>query len=101
MLDKDLGGAMRRKSFQYFIVMIIVLALSLLAGMKAQAGSKTMVATKREVFKDDHVKSMKDVFKQSELEYKEYREKMIANSEETVKLLKEIRDLLQQLNAKE
>ena len=91
---------MRRKSLQYLTAIVIVLVLNLLVGTKVQAGSKKMIAGKKEVFKEDSAKSMSDVFKRSELENKEYRGKMIFNGEESVKLLKEIRDLLQQLNEK-
>ena len=95
------GEVMRMKVSYCLTAMVIVLASGLLAGGQVQAGSKDMVAGKRDKFQDDSVESMREVLEQREEKDKEYREKTLANSEETIGLLKEIRDLLRQLNEKE
>ena len=91
---------MKEKVWGYWAVMIFVLVVSLLVGTGVQAGSKDLAAEKRVKFTDDSVESLRDVFKQREEKEKEYREKMLANSTDSIKLLKEIRNLLQQLNEK-
>ena len=82
--------------------MIIVMILSLVTfnSLIVEAGSKDMVATKKRKFKDDGVESMRDVFARKEAEEAEYRLKMLSNSDQTVKLLSQVRDLLIELNAK-
>ena len=81
--------------------LMAILVFSLFGSTDVQAGTKDMVATKREKFKDDSVESMRDVFDRRESEEKEYKKKMLSNSDKTIKLLTEIRDLLLQLNEKE
>ncbi|MCK5082756.1 MAG: hypothetical protein KAR31_07595 [Candidatus Omnitrophica bacterium] len=88
---------MEKKASKYVLV---VLALSLFAGQNVYAGSKDMVASKRTMHKDDSTESMRDVYIRREKESKEYKEKMISNSEESIELLKEIRNLLRRLNEK-
>jgi len=91
---------MRKKSVFGPIIVITFFMLSVSGGMIAQAGTKDMVATKRTKYKDDGVESMRDVFARKEAEEEEYREKMLSNSNQTVELLKQVRNLLRQLNAK-
>ena len=67
----------------------------------AFAGSKELTAQKREKYEDNSVESMKDVIVKQEEGKKEYTETMMANSNQTVRLLEEIRDLLKLLNEKE
>ncbi|MBN1868961.1 MAG: hypothetical protein JW847_00060 [Candidatus Omnitrophica bacterium] len=82
--------------------LLVVLVLGLFAGQQpAYAGSKELVATKRDIFEDDSTQSMRDVYVRLEAEDKQYRQTMLNNSEESIRLLKEIRDLLQKLNEKE
>jgi len=82
-------------------VTLVVLTINFIGSTVAQAGTKNMSAGKRVTFKDDSVESMRDVFARRETEDKEYKEKMLANSDATIELLTEVRDLLQQLNEKE
>jgi len=92
---------MRRIFMNSLSVVVVVLAISFIGNPVVLAGSKDMVGGKRVMFQDDSVESMRDVFARREMDDKEYKEKMLANSDETIKLLTEIRDLLQQLNEKE
>ena len=71
-----------------------------LGSVPARAGSQDLEADKRTKFEDDSVESMRDVFMRREEESREYREKILANSEKTIKLLEEIKELLQRLNEK-
>lgn len=64
------------------------------------AGSKDLTASKRSRYEDDGTESMRDVFRRMEQDEKDYRATMLANSEQTVQLLKEVRDLLKKLNDK-
>jgi len=82
------------------IVISLVLALHLLVMTEAFAGTKDLDAGKRVKYGDGTVKNMRDTFERRELEDKEYRTTMIKNSEESLKLLEQIRNLLQQLNEK-
>jgi len=92
---------MRKESVFGSSIVIALLLLSLMGGVEAQAGTKDMEATKRTKFKDDSAESMRDVFARREAEEEEYRQKMLSNSDQTIKLLIQVRDLLRQLNAKE
>ncbi len=83
----------------------LLCAVSILTGLivvrTGQAGSESLKAEKRTIYQDDSGESMRDVYVRRETEDKEYKQKILSNSEESVILLKEIRDLLQQLNARE
>ena len=85
----------------FIIVVVILFSLSYLGVMEVQAGSKDMVASKRTKFKDDNVESMRDVFALREAEEEKYRQKMLSNSDQAIRLLMQVRDQLIQLNAKE
>lgn len=89
---------MKKGVLYHSTTMIIVLALSLLFSTVVMGGTKNLVAGKKLKFEDDSVESMRDVLIRREGESKEYREKMLSNSKESIVLLKEIRDLLKQLN---
>jgi len=91
---------MRNKNLFYIIVVVTLFSLSFLGMMEAQAGSKDLVATKRTKFKDNDVESMRDVFDVRDKKEDQYRQKMLSNSEQTIQLLTEVRDLLIRLNAK-
>ena len=88
---------MNKRIFDYFLLILVALVLSLFVGQSVYAGSKDLVANKRNIYKDDGTESMRDVYTRREAESKEYRAKMLFNSEESIRLLKEIRDLLQKL----
>jgi len=92
---------MRKKSVIGPIIVIALFLLSVMGSIEAQAGTKNMEATKRTKFKNDSVESMRDAFIRKEAEEKEYRQKMLSNSDQTVQLLMQVRDLLRQLNKKE
>lgn len=92
---------MRKKASKYLSVILVVLALSPFVGQTVYAGSKDLVSSKRNIYKDDSTESMRDVYIRRDEESKEYKGKMLSNSEESVRLLREIRDLLQELNEKE
>ena len=83
---------MKKNSLCFCVVVILVLGG--INNSNVWAGSKDMVAGKRNKFKDDSSTSMKDMFMSRETESKKYREKMLSNSNKMVKLLTEIRDLL-------
>lgn len=91
---------MRKKCVMALSLAAAVLALIFLT-QELQAASKDMVATKREVFQDDTSVSMRDMFAKRQAEEEEYRKVLMADSKESVRLLREIRDLLKDLNAKE
>lgn len=91
---------MRKKYVMILPVAMIALALVFLS-QELYAASKDMVASKREVFQDDSVISMRKMFTKRQSEDKEHRETLMSNSEESVRLLREIRNLLRELNAKE
>lgn len=91
---------MRKKSVFGPMVIIMFFVLSLTSGMIAQAGTRDMAATRKTKFKDDSVASMRDVFDRKEAEEKAYKQTMLANSNKTVELLSQVRDLLIKLNAK-
>ena len=101
MRKNTMEGIMRKNTSTYLSVILVVLALSLSVGQAVYAGSKDLVAGQRNIYKDDSTESMRDVYIRREAESKEYRETMLSNSKESVKLLREIRDLLQRSNAKE
>ena len=89
---------MKKGIFWCLTVTSLIFGVGLVGNTGVEAGSKDMVAGKRAIFKDDSIESMRDVFKRQEIEGKEYKKIMLINSEKSVKLLKEIRDLLRQLN---
>ncbi len=89
---------MRNKVSFGVMVIIVSFLLSFMGGAEVQAGSKDMVAGKRTRYQDDRVASMRDVFAQREAEEDEYREKILSNSDQTIELLTQIRDLLESLN---
>ena len=93
-------GIMKKKVLKCLAVTLVVLGLSLLIGQVVHAGSKSLAATKRNVYKDGSTESMRDVYTRRDAESKEYNRKMLSNSEESVRLLKEIRDLLRAQNTK-
>ena len=92
---------MGKKSSKYLLVTLVTLAIILVGGQSVYAGSKDLDAGQRNIYKDDSTESMRDVYIRREVESKEYKEKILSNSEESVRLLREIRDLLHKLNAKE
>ena len=92
---------MRKKLCRLFITIFIILLISLIMSSGVQAASKSTEATKRTVYQDDSTASMRVMNIRHDIEVKEYNQKILSNNEESIKLLKEIRDLLQQLNAKE
>ena len=89
---------MRNKVLFGVMVVIVFFLLSFIGRIEVQAGSKDMISSKRTRFKDDNVASMRDVFAQKEAEEDEYRQKMLSNSDQTIELLTQIRDLLESLN---
>lgn len=89
---------MRNKVSFGVMVIIVSFLLSFMGGAEVQAGSKDMVSGKKTRFQDDSVTSMRDVFAQREAEEDEYREKILSNSDQTIELLTQIRDLLESLN---
>ena len=91
---------MRKKYVVILSVAAAMLALVFLT-QEIHAGSRDMVATKRDVFQDDGSVSMRDMFKKREQDDERFRETLISNSEESIRLLREIRDLLVSLNEKE
>lgn len=91
---------MRKKTSNYLLVVLVVLTLILFVSQTVHAGSKSLAATKRNVYKDGSTESMRDVYTRRDAESKEYNRKMLSNSEESVRLLKEIRDLLRAQNTK-
>jgi len=84
--------------FHYSIMIIAVLGLSLAGITKVQAGTKDLIGGKKIRYEDDNARSLRDSFGQREEEVRLYRDKMLANSDESKRLLKEIRDLLRMLN---
>ena len=92
---------MKKKLFRQSIAIVIILVVSLPICSGAQAGNKSMEAAKRTIYQNDSTESMYEADLKREAEEKEYKAKVLSNGEESVKLLKEIRDLLQQLNEKE
>jgi len=78
----------------------MALAVNFIGSAGVLAGTKDMVAGKKDKFKDDNVESMRDVFSRRESEEREYKQKLLKNSNETVRLLNEIRKLLVKLNNK-
>ena len=92
---------MKYKNVFNIIIVITLFSLSYLGIMEVQAGSKDMVAGKRTKFQDGSVASMRDVLARREAEEEAYRQKMLSNSDQTIALLTQVRDLLEQLNEKE
>jgi len=66
----------------------------------AGAGSKNMEAGKRDAYQDNTYESMRDYQARRKDEASIERKQLLANSKETVKLLREIRDLLKEQNAR-
>ena len=91
---------MNKKCIRISVMIIMIFSLFILNDLVVEAGTKDMVATKRTKFKDDGVESMRDVFARKEAEEEEYRQKMLANGNQTIDLLRQVRDLLIQLNKK-
>jgi len=91
---------MKKKFRRYLVMMTAVLALSLFGGTIGQVDSQETIASKRIKPKYESAANILDETKRNEIEDKAYRDKMLSNSQESIELLKEIRDLLQQLNAK-
>lgn len=87
---------MREKTLVTLLIMIGVLVI----GSAAYAGSEDMDTSKRKIYQNNTTESMRDVYIRRESEDKAYKDKLLLNSNESVKLLKEIRNLLKQLNAK-
>jgi len=79
----------------------VIVALGIIGSTVVQAGTRDMVAGKKLKFEDDSVKSMRDVFERRDDKEKYYRETMTTNSNLTVELLADIKDLLRRLNNKE
>ncbi len=106
---------MRKRILKYLTAVSVVTMVNLLAGTAVQAASEKMVAGKRVIFQDNKMESLQDVINRREeddQEYKrvmlsdskkakEYRKQMLSNGRESIKLLKEIRSLLRQLNRKD
>ena len=92
---------MRKKLSRHLAVIIIISMASLFMNSGVQAGSKSTEATKRTAYQDDSTESMYEVNRRLEAETKEYKQKILLNGEESIRLLREIRDLLQELNEKE
>jgi len=92
---------MKRFIMYSLSIILVILAINFNGITVVQAASKDMVGGKRDMFQDDSVESMRDVFARRETEDKNYKKKMLANSDKSIKLLMEIRVLLQQLNEKE
>ena len=92
---------MRKNFLQYFVIVVIMMGLVVHIGTGVQAGTKDFDAAKRAKFEDDNVESMRDVIKRREEKEEEYKKQLLADNEESIELLKEIRDLLQQLNEEE
>jgi uncharacterized protein YlxW (UPF0749 family) len=90
--------AMTKKNLSFAAVMVLI---SFLAAGTVRAASKDMEAGKRTIYQDDSTESMRDVYVRLEAEEKEYKQKMLAYNEESIALLKEIRDLLRQPDTKE
>ena len=88
---------MRKKISMYLSGMLIILTLSLSACPIVHAGSKDLNAGKRIIYQDDSTESMRDVYIRRETESKEHNQTIFSNSEESVRLLREIRDILQKL----
>ena len=88
---------MRKKISVYLSGTLIILTLSLSVGQTVHAGSKDFNAGKRTIYQDDSTESMRDVYTRRETESKERQQAILSNSEESVRLLREIRDLLQKL----
>ncbi len=91
---------MKRNGLLYLFVVTFVVGNLALVGA-VQAGNEKPESKKREIYQNDSTESMRDVYVRRNVESKEYREKILSNSEESVKLLKDIKDLLKQLNEKE
>jgi len=89
---------MRKKFLCPLGITVIIISVSFSSIHPVYAGSKEMEAKKREKFKDDDVVSMKDLMDKREAESEAYKAKMLSNGDKTVVLLKEIRDLLRQMN---
>lgn len=92
---------MRNKVSLMVLVVIISFLISLMGDIEVQAGSKGLISGKRTKYQDNKSTSMRDVFAQKEIEEDEFREKVLLNSDETIELLTQIRDLLKSLNEKE
>jgi hypothetical protein len=86
--------AMKRKFLKYFMVTCIVLSFSLSIATGTQAA-------KKKVYGEDESANMREMNIMQNNVDKEYRNKMLSTSKQSVALLKEIRDLLKQLNEKE
>ncbi len=92
---------MRKTLFKHSIVVMIISMISLFVSTAAvQADSKDVESTNEWIFQNNTTENMRDVYVRRETETKEYNQKVLSNSEESIKLLKEIRDLLIKLNAK-
>lgn len=92
---------MRKKFSRHLTAIVIISMVSLFMSSAVQAGSKSTEATKRTVYQDDSTESMYEVNMRREAEMKEYKQKILSNGEASIRLLREIRDLLQELNEKE
>ena len=84
-----------------FVVIIAIIAGCVLTPRMAMAASTDMESTRRTKYVDGSTESLREVQLRRDEEMKEYRQKVIAHGEESVQLLKEIRDLLVELNEKE
>ncbi|MCH8286917.1 hypothetical protein IIB79_10380, partial [candidate division KSB1 bacterium] len=69
---------MKKKTLYCLVVTAIMFSVSFLDIIPVYAGSKSMVAGKREKFKDDSVDSMKNLFEKREAKSKAYKEKMMS-----------------------
>jgi hypothetical protein len=87
---------MRKKYFRSLIV--VILGLSLTGGVWAQPEDKNspVAKEKSDKFQGDGSGGMGAVFRQRDEEEKKYRETMLKNSEEIIRLLKEILTELKQ-----
>ena len=81
---------MNKKGLRNLSVITIILAVSLLAVRGVQAENQ-----------DSNTGNMREMIERRDTEGKEYKQRTLSNSEEGLRLLREIRDLLRQLNEKE
>lgn len=88
-----------KKKFYYCLgITVIVFSLSFSNIILVHAGSKEMISGKKERYKDDNVENVLELRERKAKENKAYKEKMMLNSDKAVALLREIRNLLRQLN---
>lgn len=87
-----------RKKYSRNMVVVVVLVLSLTGGVWAQSESKDSPAAKGKSYKfqEDGSGGMGDVFRKRDEEEQRYRETMLKNSEEMIRLLREILTTLKQ-----